>query len=96
MLTELAAKDRITHPFAGARLPSGRALAVELVATAGLAISLVIAMTAVSIGIARAETFGAIGEPDGASLALALFLGLLFAGMGGLTALFTYGSAGRN
>jgi hypothetical protein len=96
MLTELAAKDRITHPFAGARPQIGRGLAVEVIATAGLAISLVIAMTAVSIGIARAETFGAIAERDGASLALALFLGLLFAGMGGLTALFTYRPAGRN
>jgi hypothetical protein len=84
------------HPFAGARPRKGRALAIEVIATAGLAVSLLVAMTAVSIGIARAATLGTIAEHDGAPLALALFLGLLFAGMGGLTALMTYGSKPRN
>jgi hypothetical protein len=60
---------------------------VQLIATAALAASTLIAVTAVSIGIARADVLGAPAEGGGAPVAIALFIGLLLTGMGGLTAL---------
>jgi hypothetical protein len=71
----------------GRKAVSRRARALEAIATAALALALVVAMTAVSIGIARADTASLFTRGDGAPFALALFLGLLLAGMGGLTAL---------
>jgi hypothetical protein len=62
-------------------------LVVELVTTAALALSTAVAVTAVSIGMARADVIGAVKHGDGASLAIAVFMALLFSGMGGLTAL---------
>ncbi len=59
---------------------------VELMTTAALALSTAVAVTAVSIGIARADVVGAVAKGDGAPLAIALFIGLLLSGMGGLTA----------
>ena len=59
---------------------------VELFATVALALSTLVAVTVVSIGIARADVLGARVDYDGAPLAIALFIGLLFAAMGGLTA----------
>jgi hypothetical protein len=43
--------------------------------------------TAVTIGIARADALAASGGQDGSALAIAAFLGLLIAVMGGITAL---------
>lgn len=60
---------------------------VELVTTAALALSTAIAVTAVSIGIARADVLGSVTKGDSAPFAVALFIGLLFAAMGGLTAI---------
>jgi hypothetical protein len=63
---------------------------VELIATVALAVSLVIAATAVSIGATRAQVLGVVGDGSDASLALAALLGLVLAGvagMGGLTAI---------
>jgi hypothetical protein len=60
---------------------------VELLATAGLAVSTAIAMTAVSIGIARADVAGAVAAGDGMPFAVALCIGLLLSTMGGLTVL---------
>ena len=60
---------------------------VELITTAALALSTAVAVTAVSIGIARADVVGAVAQGDGAPFAVALFIGLLLSGMGGLTAL---------
>jgi hypothetical protein len=54
---------------------------VQLIATVGLALSTIIAATAVSIGIARAEAFGMRGDGDTAPLAIALLLGLLLSAM---------------
>jgi len=59
---------------------------VELFATVALALSTLVAVTAVSIGIARADVLAVRADPDAAPLAIALFMGLLFAAMGGLTA----------
>jgi hypothetical protein len=58
---------------------------VELITTFALALSTAVAATAVSIGIARAEVIDAAAKTDGTPLAIALFLGLLLAGMGVLT-----------
>ncbi len=60
---------------------------VELITTAALALSTAVAVTAVSIGIARADVAGAVANADGTPLAIAVFIGLLLGGMGGLTAI---------
>ena len=52
-----------------------------------LALSTLVAVTVVSIGIARADVLGGRGDIDAAPFAIALFIGLLFAAMGGLTAI---------
>jgi hypothetical protein len=82
-MTELAGKVG----FASEKKVSKRRAGIELFATLSLAVSLVIAATAVSISMARAQTFGAAHHSDGAPLALAIFLGLILVGMGGLTAI---------
>ena len=64
---------------------------VELIATLSLALSTVVAATAVSIGIARADVFGMRAAGDPASLAVALLIGLLLLAMGGLTAVMASG-----
>jgi hypothetical protein len=68
--------------------PKHRSIAlVQLVTTAALALSTAVAVTAVSIGIARADVIGAVTKGDGAPFAIALLIGLLLSTMGGLTAL---------
>ena len=68
---------------------------VELIATVGLAFSTVIAVTAVSIGIARADVFAGTAHADSAPLAIALFIGLLLIAMGGFTAIMAEGGPPR-
>jgi hypothetical protein len=68
---------------------------VQLIATAGLALSTIIAATAVSIGIARADAFGMPGDGDATPLAIALLTGLLLSAMGGLTAVTAERGNGR-
>jgi len=80
--------DARNSPNTGAKRP---VVVVELIATVALALSTLVAVTAVSIGIARADTPGAADHAS-ASFALALFIGLLLSGMGGLTALMAKGS----
>jgi hypothetical protein len=58
----------------------------ELIATAALALSTIVAATVVSIGIARASA-GALLENEGGIFAVSLLLGLVFIGMGGITVL---------
>ena len=71
-----------------ATAPKHRSVAVvELVTTAALALSTAVAVTAVSIGIARADVLGEVAKGDGAPFAIALFIGLLFSAMGALTAI---------
>jgi Na+/pantothenate symporter len=75
--------------------PIGRALGgerrtavfAELVATIGLALCILVAVTVVSIGVARADVAANVIDNEGGLFAIALLLGLLFIGMGGLTAL---------
>ena len=59
---------------------------VELFATVALAVSTLVAVTVVSIGIARADVIAAHADADAAPFAIAVFMGLLFVAMGGLTA----------
>jgi len=62
-------------------------LGVELFATVALAVSLVIAATAVSIGMARAKTLAAVGHSSSdRKVAAAVFFGVMAAGVGGVTA----------
>jgi hypothetical protein len=71
--------------------PRSRSVALQLIATVALALSTVIAVTAVSIGIARAETLGARADGEIAPFAIALLIGLFLAAMGGLTAIMADG-----
>jgi hypothetical protein len=85
---KLHSRVRIQHAAQRADAPKHRPIAfVELVTTAGLALSTAIAATAVSIGIARADVIGAATSGDSAPFAIALFIGLLFSAMGALTAM---------
>jgi hypothetical protein len=93
-MPELNGRVGFTHPTARKAVKQ-RVVAIELMAMVGLAVSLVIAVTAVSIGIARADTLGTMTGSDNGAFAVALFLGLVMAGMGGLTALVTIERAPR-
>jgi ABC-type antimicrobial peptide transport system ATPase subunit len=77
MTRELIERSRRRHGFADAAL---------IVTTVALVVSLVIAVTVVSIGIARADTLVPIAESGSGRFALAILLALVIAGMGGLTA----------
>jgi hypothetical protein len=88
-MTELTGKVGFASPVTEQKFSKRRYAGIELLATIGLAISLVIAATAVSIGMTRAQALGAVPHSDGTPLAIAVFLGLVLAGMGGLTALAT-------
>jgi len=68
---------------------------VEWITTVSLALSTVVAATAVSIGIARADVAGIRADGDPAPLAIALLIGLLLLAMGGLTAFMASGSKGK-
>ena len=68
--------------------PKHRSIAfVELITTAALVLSTAIAVTAVSIGMARADVLGAVTSGDRTPFAIALFFGLLLSAMGVLTAI---------
>jgi hypothetical protein len=68
--------------------PKHRSIAfVELITTAALALSTAIAVTAVSIGMARADVLGAVTSGDRTPFAIALFFGLLLSAMGVVTAI---------
>lgn len=72
--------------------PKRRSVAVvELIATAALAVSTAVAVTAVSIGIARADVLGVVAKGDATPFAVALSLGLLFSALGVLTAIVAVG-----
>jgi hypothetical protein len=72
--------------------PKCRSISViELVTTAGLALSTAIAVTAVSIGIARADVLSAVTHGDATPLAIALSFVLLLSAMGVLTAIIALG-----
>jgi hypothetical protein len=74
-------------PEAGSACAPKHIVCVELLTTAALALSTAVAITAVSIGIARADVLGSVANGDNAPFAIALFIGLLLSAMGGLTAI---------
>lgn len=79
------------HPVRSRRPLTTRKVAfAELIMTTALVLSIAVAATAVGIGIARADVIGPFAgtERDG-TLAIAAFLGLLIAGMGGIVAAVT-------
>ena len=57
----------------------------ELVAIVGLALSTIVAATAVSVGIARANVVDGVIGNEGGLFAVALLLGLVFIAVGGLS-----------
>lgn len=77
MTQELIERSRQRHAFAG--------LPVILI-TLSLAVSLVVAATAVSIGIARADALMPAAGGGNGRLLCVLFVGFVIAGMGGLAA----------
>ena len=86
-MTELPGRDVGFVSPATQQKFSLRRTGIELAATAGLVVALVIAATAVSIGMARAQAFGATHH-GGAPLAIAAVgLSVVVAGWGGFSAL---------
>ncbi len=77
MTKELIEQSRKRPAFADVAL---------ITTTIALVVSIAIAATVVSIGIARADTFGHIAQGSGGSFAVTAFLGFVIAGVGGLTA----------
>jgi hypothetical protein len=86
-MTELTGKVGFASPRTEQKFSKRRSAGIELLATVALAVSLLIAATAVSIGMARAQALGAVPHSDGTPLAIAVLLGLVFVSMGGLTAI---------
>jgi hypothetical protein len=91
-------RDRIAgigfhHPDRNARPLTKRKLAfVHLLMTAALVICIVVTVTAVAIGSARAETLSALAQGREGFVPLALLIGLLLAGTGGIAAAFLHRS----
>ncbi|MCX7311635.1 MAG: hypothetical protein WCG92_13860 [Hyphomicrobiales bacterium] len=77
MTKELIERSQKRHAFANLPL---------IVLTLALVFSLVVAFSAVSIGIARADTLMPFGGSGNGRLALAILVGVAIAGVGGLTA----------
>jgi heme/copper-type cytochrome/quinol oxidase subunit 3 len=88
----------------GFTAPNGHQLGQErhtvaltsLIATATLALSTVVVATVVSVGIARASAADSVIDNEGGLFALALLLGVLFIGMGGLTVLTLPGDRAKS
>lgn len=78
------------HPNAARRRLALRSIALaELITTLALVLSIAVAATAVSIGIARADVLSLPSVGREGSFAVATFLGLLIAGMGVIVAAVT-------
>ena len=78
------------HPDRNARPLTKRKLVLaHLLMTAVLVICIVVALTAVAIGTARAETLNALAQGRECFLPLAVLIGLVLAGLGGITAAIT-------
>ena len=75
--------ERPRHRHALAELPL-------IVLTVALLVSLVVAFSAVSVGIARADTLMPFGGSGNGRFALATLVGLTIAAVGGLTAVLVH------
>jgi hypothetical protein len=85
-MSDLSGKVGFASPASANKLITRRRAGIELIATFGLAISLFIAMTAVSIGAAHAQVLRAVGHDGDASLAIAALIALVIAGLAGWAA----------
>jgi hypothetical protein len=84
----LIARVEVRQPLA----PKRRSIAaVELLTTAALALSTAVAVTAVSIGIARADVLGVMTHGNATPFAIALSFVLLLSAMGVVTAIIALG-----
>jgi hypothetical protein len=82
MTKELIERSRRRHEFADVAL---------IVTTVTLVVSLVIAFTAVSIGIARADTLATLSSRGSSQLALTMtVIGATIAVLGGLATVFVH------
>lgn len=85
------------HPVRNIRRLMARRVAfTELLMTVALVVCLAVALTAVSFGMARADTLGTIVDGRDGALAVATFFALLAAGMGGITAVVTRRDTSRD
>ena len=82
MIEQTSERSRQRHALADLPL---------IVLTVALLFSLVVAFSAVSVGIARADTLMPFGGSGGGRLALAMLVGLTIAGVGLLTAALVRG-----
>jgi hypothetical protein len=88
-------RDRIAgigfqHPVRNARPLTKRKIAIaHLVMTAALVICIVIAATAVTFGMARADTLTNVASGQDGPLPLVALIGAILAGMGGIVAVTT-------
>ena len=73
--------------FAAPNGPSGQTHFIELAAVAGLVLSMVVALTAITVGVAHASVADGIVGNESGVFTIALVLGLLFIGIGGLSLL---------
>ncbi len=73
-----------------------RVAVAALIATAALTFATVVVATVVSVGMARANVVANVIDNEGGLFAVALLLGLLFIGMGGLTILTLPGHKSKN
>lgn len=75
----------------GAGVESRRVVLAELTAIAGLSLATLVAVTAVSVGMARAAVGDGVIDNDGGLFAIALVLGLAFIAIGGFAVLMPGG-----
>jgi len=95
MRNEMTAPAGFARPRGADRPSKHRAVALELMACLALVASTLIAATVVTIGYARADTLNLVANADGGPFEVALLLGLLLAGIGGLAALMARGHTRR-
>ena len=69
------------------RTPNGQTRMLELAAVAGLVVSTVVALTAITVGVAHAGVADGVIDNEGSLFTVALVLGLLFVAIGGLSLL---------
>ena len=79
-INDLSGQVGFATPITEKSFAKRRRLGVELFATLALAVSLMIAATAVSIGMARAQTFHAASPCQAVPLSVTSFLGTITAG----------------
>ena len=88
-MSDFYGKVGFASPAVDSKSVKRRHAAIELIATAALAVSLIVAVTAVSIGAARAQVLGAVAHNRDA------FVALVMAGLGGVGGLTVMAARNR-